>query len=92
MCALLYRERPRARKRERVHTSEWMAQQRVRVPVSDLLPRSDVSIREKLPQLEASIFGRESAPLRTRGSYLGLYCTVVQKGVVSTGDDVELID
>ena len=52
---------------------------------------ADVQIREELPQLEASIFGRERAPLRERGSYLGLYATVVQKGVVRTGDAVEVI-
>ena len=57
----------------------------------ELTRGADVHIREELPQLEASIFGRERAPLRTRGSYLGLYATVVQKGVVGTGDPVELI-
>ena len=50
----------------------------------------DVALQRAFPSLSAEIFGRETT-LAEKGSYLGLYATVIQGGTMSPGDDIVLI-
>jgi hypothetical protein len=50
----------------------------------------DVGVRSAFPDLRASIFGRDTE-LRLKGSYLGVYASVIREGRVSEGDDVVLV-
>ena len=50
----------------------------------------DVALQRAFPSLSAGIFGRETT-LAEKGSYLGLYATVIQGGTMSPGDDIVLI-
>jgi len=53
--------------------------------------RPDVSIREMFPSLRARIFEREPIALAERGSYFGVYASVLSDGVVHPGDVVRLL-
>lgn len=50
----------------------------------------DVGVRSAFPELRASVFGRDTE-LKSKGSYLGLYASVIREGRVSEGDDVVLV-
>lgn len=50
----------------------------------------DVALRSAFPDLRAGIFGKETL-LSEKGSYLGLYATVIQGGTMSPGDDIVVI-
>lgn len=50
----------------------------------------DVALRSAFPDLRAGIFGKETL-LAEKGSYLGLYATVIQGGTMSPGDDIVVI-
>lgn len=50
----------------------------------------DVALRSAFPSLRAGIFGKETL-LAEKGSYLGLYATVIQGGTMSPGDDIVVI-
>ena len=50
----------------------------------------DVALRSAFPDLRAGIFGKETL-LSEKGSYLGLYATVIQEGTMSPGDDIVVI-
>ena len=54
------------------------------------LKMPDVALQRAFPSLSAGIFGRETT-LAEKGSYLGLYATVIQGGTMSPGDDIVLI-
>ena len=54
------------------------------------LKMPDVALQRAFPSLSAGIFGRETT-LAEKGSYLGLYATVIQGGTMSPGDDLVLI-
>lgn len=54
------------------------------------LKMPDVALQRAFPNLSAGIFGRETT-LAEKGSYLGLYATVIQGGTMSAGDDIVLI-
>ena len=54
------------------------------------LKMPDVALQRAFPSLSAEIFGRETT-LAEKGSYLGLYATVIQGGTMSPGDDIVLI-
>ena len=70
---------------------------RVRYDDSDVSPggtavsvEPDVALRSAFPSLRAGIFGKETL-LAEKGSYLGLYATVIQGGTMSPGDDIVVI-
>ena len=50
----------------------------------------DVALRSAFSDLRAGIFGKETL-LSEKGSYLGLYATVIQEGTMSPGDDIVVI-
>ena len=50
----------------------------------------DIALKGAFPNLKARIFGEETL-LAEKGSYLGLYATVIQGGTMSPGDDVVII-
>ena len=50
----------------------------------------DVALRSAFSDLRAGIFGKETL-LSEKGSYLGLYATVIQGGTMSPGDDIVVI-
>ena len=58
------------------------------VDVEGVVP--DLDARVAFPDLTASIFGREPVRLAEKGSYFGVYATVVRAGVVREGDEVRL--
>lgn len=58
------------------------------VDVEGVVP--DLDARVAFPELTASIFGREPKRLAEKGSYFGVYATVITGGVIREGDEVRL--
>ena len=54
--------------------------------------RPDVAVREAFPSLRARVFDREPTTLRERGSYFGVYASVLTDGIVRDGDLVRILD
>jgi hypothetical protein len=58
------------------------------VDVEGVVP--DLDARVAFPDLTGSVFGREPTRLAEKGSYFGVYATVITGGVIREGDEVRL--
>ena len=58
------------------------------VDVEGVVP--DLDARVAFPDLTGSVFGREPTRLAEKGSYFGVYATVITGGVIYEGDEVRL--